>query len=420
MLLWVSLFMATFTISLQAQTNYQPGFIVTTNGDSIKGFINYRDWEQNPLTIQFRSKTDENIKEYGLSDLDAFGVAKQLFEKKTILVDKGTRKLEKLTLKEDSSKTIRQVFLRVLVKGKASLYLYADNEYGEHFFMEKDTIPLTELIYRVKLTENDVLQQELREELFRFRNQLRAPLFGTPNLAERLSDLKYEKKDLVNLFNDYNKLSGKISTYNFGIEKIKLEWVVVGGLTYNFLKFKGTDVFTELNAAKIKSSVNYVIGAALNITLPRTNGAWATYHEISYKPSIYNGRSILYNSDGNVSKDMDIHMTYNYLNFVNMMKYQLVLKNIAPYFGIGLTASVAVSSEQYQNTTKTLGSEVTHYKEPVLLSDKKGSFGIIGVLGISNKRFFVDVRAEETNAMSDIQSVNSTATCLYAVFGYKF
>lgn len=43
-ILFISLTLS-FTQTVFCQTNFQPGYIVQLNGDTLKGWIDYRNWE---------------------------------------------------------------------------------------------------------------------------------------------------------------------------------------------------------------------------------------------------------------------------------------------------------------------------------------------------------------------------------------
>src|ERR1041384_6957193 len=40
----ITFLLFTIHISIFAQSNYRPGYVVQSNGDTLKGFINYREW----------------------------------------------------------------------------------------------------------------------------------------------------------------------------------------------------------------------------------------------------------------------------------------------------------------------------------------------------------------------------------------
>ncbi len=53
-----SLFLSLFcllSLNVLAQENLVTGFIVSLKGDTTHGLINYKNWRQNPKTIQFKA-----------------------------------------------------------------------------------------------------------------------------------------------------------------------------------------------------------------------------------------------------------------------------------------------------------------------------------------------------------------------------
>lgn len=43
---------------LIAQANYKKGFVVTSQGDMLRGFIDYREWVRNPEEVKFKSNRE--------------------------------------------------------------------------------------------------------------------------------------------------------------------------------------------------------------------------------------------------------------------------------------------------------------------------------------------------------------------------
>lgn len=54
LILFLALICPFFTI---AQANYKEGYVINNSGDTLKGFINYREWNSNPSQIAFRQST---------------------------------------------------------------------------------------------------------------------------------------------------------------------------------------------------------------------------------------------------------------------------------------------------------------------------------------------------------------------------
>src|SRR5437588_1907278 len=59
-----------------AQSNYHEGYVVKNNGDTLKGYIDYREWENNPKSINFRiSKDDKRTQQFAPATIRAFGIS---------------------------------------------------------------------------------------------------------------------------------------------------------------------------------------------------------------------------------------------------------------------------------------------------------------------------------------------------------
>lgn len=47
-------------VLLFAQSNFKSGYILNSNGDTLKGYINYKEWEQSPKYIEFKQTVSSN------------------------------------------------------------------------------------------------------------------------------------------------------------------------------------------------------------------------------------------------------------------------------------------------------------------------------------------------------------------------
>ncbi len=62
-----------------SQRNFQPGFIVEEEGDTIQGFIEYHDWIINPEKINFKKSLAEPPVLLKPGDIDKFFVNDKLY-----------------------------------------------------------------------------------------------------------------------------------------------------------------------------------------------------------------------------------------------------------------------------------------------------------------------------------------------------
>src|SRR5690349_21598375 len=61
-------------ITSYAQKNLKEGFVVLNNGDTLKGFIDYREWYKNPNSVLFSVANAEDMQRYKLKDITSFAV----------------------------------------------------------------------------------------------------------------------------------------------------------------------------------------------------------------------------------------------------------------------------------------------------------------------------------------------------------
>ena len=57
------------TTSLFSQQNFVPGYIIQQGGDTLKGFIDYRNWAKNPAKIKFKKTEQAAVTEYKPFDI---------------------------------------------------------------------------------------------------------------------------------------------------------------------------------------------------------------------------------------------------------------------------------------------------------------------------------------------------------------
>jgi hypothetical protein len=151
--LYALFFAATlFPFFLKAQSNYKPGYAITVKGDTLRGFIDLREWQIDPRNINFKTSANANeTRILGPSTITFFDVSGLVsYERYTGKLNVDRTSISSMTNGRDTSTITDTLFLRILQKGsKISLYEYND-KIKNHFFVadNADGKP-TELIYRI-------------------------------------------------------------------------------------------------------------------------------------------------------------------------------------------------------------------------------------------------------------------------------
>jgi hypothetical protein len=186
------------SIQLHAQRNLKPGYIVALNGDTTNGFIDVKEWSQNPRSIAFKATAQSATKQYSQANIKAFGVDQfDHYQRYIGPITKGAVDLADLSSGIDSSFVTDSVFLRLIVGGKnLTLYSYTDRIKTRYFIGESNS-PTVELKRYVYL---DARQSDKIREFNFYTQQLLALAikYGSDNkaLTEDLQKTAYEAQDL--------------------------------------------------------------------------------------------------------------------------------------------------------------------------------------------------------------------------------
>ena len=111
---------------LSAQQIFDPGYIISLNRDTVKGFIKVELESDLISVVKFKNDEGSVLKEYHPADLLGFGMGKEIY-----------KSMRFMNTAEDS--VVETAFVKQLVKGEYNLYAYRK---PDRFFylIQKDTI----------------------------------------------------------------------------------------------------------------------------------------------------------------------------------------------------------------------------------------------------------------------------------------
>lgn len=168
---------------LNAQTDFRPGFVINSTGDTLFGQIDYRG--DLFMSLDCRFKDSENkINNYSPNDIMAFRFIDSKFYVSREL--NGTK-----------------VFLECLIKGKISIYYMRDYN-GDHYYLDKEEMQLTEMPYEegIRSVNNTMEFYQSKKHI----GILNYYMQDAPGFRPRIESIKKpDQQNLVKLAEDYNK-----------------------------------------------------------------------------------------------------------------------------------------------------------------------------------------------------------------------
>jgi hypothetical protein len=264
---------------LSAQRTLQ-GYIILS--DTIKGEIISFNLEKHPAKIEF--KTEGISKTYTPTDIKGFGIPTEQLHYKTATVTYHLDPIDYRFAKDQYADATEKatVFLKQLVKGQLSLFQFRTAE-RIYFFVEENN-SFTELIYRIKLLNGQVVKDE------QYKTQLNAYSVQRDklnSLAPSIASTSYTETGFAKIFLKLNDQSMDL------IPKKKRSSVYLfAGASVCSFKSEGPTYFipsqglSHLNKATFNNTISPSLGGEINIS----NSRLALIGGLGYQYLSYNGR----------------------------------------------------------------------------------------------------------------------------------
>jgi hypothetical protein len=230
-------------LQVTAQKNYQRGQVVLTNGDTLKGWIDYRNWHVNPTSIRFKQDSlADNARQFTVTDISFFQVAGDKYLKAFITKDMLPVDIGHLVIESTVNQQTDTAFLRVLVEGPI-LNLYEVYDFKPHYYIQDSTKSYRELTYKCSLEE---VSNRLKIGNY-FRGELIAYLTLQPQydkkLARHIENISYTDKEIGKVVAALNGSTGQPVPYVSKNSKKSVSFYAGAGAIYSTMTFSGENAY---------------------------------------------------------------------------------------------------------------------------------------------------------------------------------
>ena len=399
------------------QTNFVKGFIITSNGDSVTGSIDYRNWKNNPLSVTFLSEKNEK-KTFDANTIKGFYIfsANEMYTSFTVEMDMQPGDADNAinNLVIDSPSITRAFFLLQLVKHPlVSLFYFSDSR-REHFYYVKANEPPVELIHRYIYNESSKQVQENAK----YKTQLFELFSSCSDVANAAQQIKFRKKEMEDGFTEFIQCSAPgSSVYTKKKDPVVVKLGVIAGFMKNTFHFEGTN--TLLVDENYSGNNSPVFGVSADIGLSRNQYKWHIVNELIYK--MYKTSSSFTGPFGNgytVTNDVAIALSYAQLN--TMLRYVFVTKgSLMPYLNAGIGNGFIV--KESKNSLHSRYSFGTEEDTRAVDGPKKYEFSLQAGAGISIRKIQIEIRyATNKKGFSPALSYNVNPKSIQVTGTYQF
>ena len=173
------------SINAFSQSDFRKGFIINKHGEKISGFVNYKENKTIYEYCEFKNTLNGNVIKYSPEKISAYGYD---------------------NIKEFIAKPLnnKNVFLEVIIKGKASLFKHL-----KKFYLELDNV-FKELENEIVEYQNDDLVRYKRKSN-RYKGILKVFFKDCPKVNSKINNVAYLEKSLSKIVVDFNTCKGEES-----------------------------------------------------------------------------------------------------------------------------------------------------------------------------------------------------------------
>ena len=408
-------------INTYSQQNYLPGYVIKQNGDTLRGYINYLNWEKNPLNVYFKADLDKNADIFSPAEIKLFSVGNEIYRTGTVDINTGLYNTKDLGYSTDISLTKGTVLLQMLIGGPKSLYYLKDNEGRGQFYIEYDS-HFELLIYHKYLRnikKNVGYTTSITEDK-RYIGQLTFYLKDCASLQSQLRNLIYDKQSMIKLFRQYYECTDVASDFEKKSDETRSEFGVFAGMSLTYLSFSDyEDQYDELANSDFPGSTNFTLGISLNRKLSRNLGRFSIHNEIMF--SAYETNAT-YKEIENENKYETSNITIGgkYIKLNNMLQYELPVNDFTLMMRLGVSNGLNINETNEKEVETVFYSTTDSRTVPAIESTRKYAIGFLAGVGASYKQCSLDIRFEKISGLSDITTLGSSIGALYFLLGYKF
>jgi Outer membrane protein beta-barrel domain len=372
-----------------SQTNYRNGYVITNARDTLFGLVDYREGAKAYKSCDFKIAKGQSTITYEPGNIIGYG-----FENDKFFQSK------EISIKDQPPKV---VFLEVIVMGLVSLYKFEDT-----YFIEKDNNGLQQLLNETK--EVYVDGKRVLKSTNQHIGTINMLVYDCAEIKTKVQKIRLDEKTLTNLVEDYNRCKGEASiTF-----KDKKPWTkaivgMTGGINISQLNFNLNQGYEHL-AGDFEVSKSPMIGVSLDILSPRLSERISFHGDLLYLTSKYYNYNLFNISSYTETNYITIELQQ--LKIPIGFRYTFPKRNITPYFSIGISSTIHLSSNsKWIQEVESNGVVETYSNEALPIKENQlGLWGGCGVLkSISNKlNVFVELRYEQTDGVA-LNQINTQA-----------
>jgi hypothetical protein len=402
-----------------AQVNYETGYVILKDGDTLLGSIDNRDTDKNPGYIDFKAEGKDPVRYYP-DMIRGFSIAGNIFSSAIVDLETSPDKMELIDF-DPSLKIMKDtVFLKTIIQGEKSLYMFKGNDGRSQFFiLQGGSYDLLKYKRYYGYANNDPSLSKVLLKNKTYIGQLVIYLDGCEGMQDKLYQLEYDMRSLRKVFDYYYTCRSLVKSYEVKGEHAKVEYTLLVGASATFIKFTSSD-FDYLVYGDFSPSIWPSVGFAFDVVLPKNLGKLSIDNEVVltgfHIDGYYKANMLTYGT----ATSTEIMAVYQKIN--NMVRYKFPVGNAKIFVNAGLSNGFMIAYKNEMTEEKWLytSTDTTVTTEAAITEMKFYELGVVGGVGARWKKLSAEVRFEWSTGFTKSVFLGSYEKRLYFFLGYRF
>lgn len=274
--LLILILISLWSIICYSQIKYENGYFINSDGSKITCLIKNMDWKNNPKEFSYKVMENSEELKADIKTVSEFGISNfAKYMRFSVEIDSSSEDMNHLSNNRNPEFSNKELFLKVLIEGKATLFYYEKGTFSKYFYT-LDSSNAEQLIFKSYLNSESEIKENnsFKQQLV---NNLKCQKI-TPADIERI---RYRKSDLVRIFTLYNECqnSGNID-YEQSANRDKFNLSVRPGLNYSSLVINSPSEESEIDFG---IQLTFRLGVEIESILPFNKNKWALIIEPTFQ-----------------------------------------------------------------------------------------------------------------------------------------
>lgn len=271
--IFLSLFFMSSLLSF-AQITFEKGYFLNERDQRTECLIKNVDWKDNPTKFEYKLSENGKVEIGTINMVKEFGInGFSKYIRANVEIDRSSHDLTNLSKTKAPEFSKEQLYLKLLVEGKASLYMYEENNVKK-FFFNIDSGPIKELINKTYRIDIYTVRTNTEYRMQLFRN-LKC---GNKSISD-YEYLSYFRNTLVKEFATYNECIGaEFKDYESKRATNSLNFTIKAKLSNNVLEVRD---FSGV-AYDFGNQLQPEFGLEIENILPFNNNKWSVFMELAF------------------------------------------------------------------------------------------------------------------------------------------